>query len=60
MQDSKPEKIRPTKLLYEVRKSVSEILDKPFNVNIERAIYRGPGPGAVFRRKTRLENETGY
>lgn len=36
----KPEKIRPIKLLYEVRKSVSEILDKPFTERIDHQIFR--------------------
>ena len=40
MQASKPEKIRPIKLLYEVRRSVSEILDKPFTERIDHQIFR--------------------
>ena len=35
-----PEKIRPVKLLYEVRKSVSEILGKPFSEHIDHQIFR--------------------
>jgi hypothetical protein len=36
----KPEKIRPIKLLYEVRKSVSEILGKPFTEHIDHQIFK--------------------
>ncbi len=38
--DMKPEKIRPIKLLYDVRKSVSEILDKPFTERIDHQIFK--------------------
>ncbi|ACZ62540.1 hypothetical protein DhcVS_1442 [Dehalococcoides mccartyi VS] len=34
------EKIRPTKLLYEIRKSVSEILDKPFTEHIDHQVFK--------------------
>ncbi|WP_278812645.1 putative immunity protein [Dehalococcoides mccartyi] len=34
------EKIRPTKLLYEIRKSVSKILDKPFTEHIDHQVFK--------------------
>jgi len=34
------EKIRPVAVLYEVRKSVSQILDKPFTEKIDHQIFR--------------------
>jgi len=34
------EMIRPTAVLYEVRKSVSEILDKPFTERIDHQIFK--------------------
>ncbi|HTY90963.1 MAG TPA: hypothetical protein VMC84_07280 [Methanocella sp.] len=34
------EKIRPTVVLYEVRRSVSEILDRPFTERIDHQIFR--------------------
>jgi hypothetical protein len=37
---SKTEKIRPIKLLYEVRKAVSEILGKPFTERIDHQIFK--------------------
>ena len=40
MQASKPEKIRPIKLLYQVRISVSEILDKPFTECIDHQVFK--------------------
>jgi hypothetical protein len=40
MHDVKPEKIRPIKLLYEVRKSISEILGKPFTERIDHQIFK--------------------
>lgn len=40
MPASKPEKIRPIKLLYEIRRSVSGILDKPFTERIDHQIFR--------------------
>lgn len=40
MQASKPEKIRPAKLLYQVRKSVSEMLDKPFTERIDHQVFK--------------------
>jgi hypothetical protein len=40
MQVSKPEKIRPIRLLYEVRRSVSEILDKPFTDRVDHQIFK--------------------
>lgn len=46
MQDSKPKEIRPIKLLYEVRKSVSEILDKPFTEHVDHQIFR-PNQGVL-------------
>jgi hypothetical protein len=36
----KPDKIRPIKLPYEIRKSVSSILDKPFTERIDHQIFR--------------------
>jgi hypothetical protein len=39
MRNLKPE-IRPTGLLYAVRKSVSEILDKPFTERIDHQIFK--------------------
>lgn len=33
-------KIRPTEVLYDIRKSVSEILNKPFTERIDHQIYR--------------------
>jgi hypothetical protein len=38
--DVKPEKIRPIKLLYEIRKSVSEILGKPFTECIDHQVFK--------------------
>jgi hypothetical protein len=40
MPASRPEKIKPVKLLYEIRKAVSEILDKPFTERIDHQIFR--------------------
>jgi hypothetical protein len=40
MPASRPEKIKPVKLLYEVRKAVSEILDKPFTERIDHQIFK--------------------
>jgi hypothetical protein len=37
---SKTEKIRPIRLFYEVRRSVSEILDKPFIERIDHQIFK--------------------
>lgn len=34
------EKIKPVKVLYEVRKSVSDILNKPFSERIDHQIFR--------------------
>ncbi len=35
-----PGKLRPTEVLYDVRKSVSEILNKPFTEHIDHRIFR--------------------
>lgn len=40
MQRVKKEKIKPLSLLYEIRKSVSDILDKPFTEKINHQIFR--------------------
>ncbi len=40
MQIVKQEQIRPRKMLYEVRKSVSEILDKPFTERMNHQIFQ--------------------
>lgn len=40
MQPVKQEKIRPVALLYDVRKSVSEILNKPFTERIDHQIFK--------------------
>jgi hypothetical protein len=40
MPAAKQEKIRPRKMLYEIRKSVSEILNKPFSEHIDHQIFR--------------------
>jgi hypothetical protein len=40
MEHGKKGKIRPKTLLYEVRKSVSEILDKPFTERIDHQIFK--------------------
>ena len=40
MQPVKQEKIRPVALLYDLRKSVSEILDKPFTERIDHRIFK--------------------
>ncbi len=40
MQHVRQQKIKPIALLYEVRKSVSEILDKPFSESIDHQVFR--------------------
>lgn len=35
-----PEKMRPSELLYSVRKSISEILDKPFNERMDHQVFK--------------------
>jgi hypothetical protein len=40
MQRIKQEKIRPTALLHDIRRSVSEILDKPFTERINHQIFK--------------------
>ena len=35
-----PEKIRPVKLLYEIRKSVSDVLGKPFTERIDHQVFK--------------------
>src|SRR5512136_3481817 len=40
MQHVKGQKIKPIALLYEVRKTVSEILDKPFSERIDHQIFK--------------------
>ena len=40
MHDMKPERVGPIELLYEVRKSVSEILGKPFTERIDHQIFK--------------------
>ena len=40
MPAAKQGKIRPRKMLYEIRKSVSEILNKPFSEHIDHQIFR--------------------
>ena len=40
MECRKPEKIRPTEVLYDMRKSVSELLDRPFTERIDQQIFK--------------------
>lgn len=40
MQPVKQEKIRPTAVLYDLRRSVSEILDKPFTERINHQVFK--------------------
>jgi len=40
MQHRKQQRIKPVALLYEVRKAVSEILDKPFSKRIDHQIFK--------------------
>jgi hypothetical protein len=40
MQRVKQEKIKPVALLYDLRKSVSEILDRPFTERIDHQIFK--------------------
>jgi Imm-5 like putative immunity protein len=40
MRRAKQEKIKPAALLYDVRRSVSEILDKPFTERIDHQIFK--------------------
>ncbi len=40
MQRERPQKVKPTELLYEIRKSVSEILKKPFSEKIDNQIFK--------------------
>ncbi|VVB60174.1 Uncharacterised protein [uncultured archaeon] len=40
MQHAKQQRIKPVALLYEVRKTVSEILDKPFSERIDHQIFK--------------------
>ena len=40
MQTVKQEKIRPTAVLYDLRRSVSEILDKPFTERIDHQVFK--------------------
>jgi Imm-5 like putative immunity protein len=40
MKLGKQQKIRPVALLYEIRKSVSEILNKPFSEHIDHQIFK--------------------
>ena len=40
MQPVKQEKIRPTTVLYDLRRSVSEILDKPFTERIDHQVFK--------------------
>lgn len=40
MQSAKQQRIKPVALVYEVRKAVSEILNKPFTERIDHQIFR--------------------
>jgi len=40
MRPAKQQKIKPTELVYEIRKAVSEILNKPFTEKIDHQIFR--------------------
>ena len=40
MEDVTPKKIKPVALLYDIRKSVSEILNKPFSERINHQIFQ--------------------
>jgi hypothetical protein len=40
MQPGKQQKLKPTALVYEVRKAVSEILNKPFTDRIDHRIFK--------------------
>ena len=40
MQPVKQEKIRPNAVLYDLRRSVSEILDKPFTERIDHQVFK--------------------
>ena len=40
MQPVREEKIRPTAVLYDLRRSVSEILDKPFTERIDHQVFK--------------------
>ncbi len=40
MQPAKQQKIKPVAFLYEVRKAVSEILNKPFSERVDHQIFK--------------------